>query len=408
MKKYIKKIKSNMCKKKIKNFEIIFIVLISILSGILIGQNFINNISTGTQIKIKDENFKKFIVNYEYIINNYYKELDGEDLVDSAIEGMMDSLDDPYSTVIDENESNTFSITLEGSYEGIGLQIAKKENGSIYVVSILKNSPASKSDIKVGDEIISINEKKTKNMEITDFSEFVTDNEIKEFKLVVLRDGDEKNIIINKSHIEISSVSSEIIEKNNKIIGYIYIGIFASNTYEQFKTELETLENEEIDALIIDVRSNSGGHLTSVDKILDLFLNKKQIMYQFQTNKQIEKIYGTGTEKKKQYDIVLLGDNNSASASEVLIAGLKDNFNYILIGEKTFGKGSVQEILPISNKVKYKITTKTWLTPKSKNLNDGGIKPDIELKLNEKYYETYLQEDDNQLNRAIQYIIEKK
>ena len=132
-------------------------------------------------------------------------------------------------------------------------------------------------------------------------------------------------------------------------------------------------------------------------------------MYQFQTNKKITKVHGTGNENKKNYEIVLLGDEASASASEVLIAGLKDNFNYKFVGKKTYGKGSVQEVMNLSTDLKAKITTKSWLTPNSVNLTEaGGIVPDIEVAMDNKYYETYSLDDDNQYNRAIDYIVNGK
>lgn len=139
--------------------------------------------------------------------------------------------------------------------------------------------------------------------------------------------------------------------------------------------------------------------------MLDLFLNSKQIMYQFESDGKIEKTYGKGNETKKTYEIVFLADENSASASELLISGLKDNFGYKLIGQKTYGKGSVQELVNLTEGSQYKITTKRWLTPNSKCLTDeGGIKPDIEVSLDKMYYETYEQKDDNQLQEAIKYI----
>ena len=184
----------------------------------------------------------------------------------------------------------------------------------------------------------------------------------------------------------------------------IYIGIFANNTCDQFKQKLGALEKEKIDYLIIDVRQNTGGHLTSVDGILDIFLNSKQVMYKFEQNKKVTSIYGTGKENKK-YEIVLLGDNSSASASEVLIAGLKENLNSKLIGKQTYGKGTVQEMVNLSDGTQYKITVKKWLTPKGNWINDTkGIKPDIDVDLSDKYYETGEIQDDTQLQAAFDYI----
>jgi len=204
--------------------------------------------------------------------------------------------------------------------------------------------------------------------------------------------------------VNIESVISKVYEENDKKIGYIYIGIFANNTYNQFKTELEELESQNIDSLIIDVRSNTGGHLTAVDGILDLFLNSNHIMYQFEQDAKVTSIYGTGKENKN-YEIVLLGDSISASASEVLIAGLRENLNSKFIGKKTYGKGTVQELITLSDGTQYKITVKKWLTPKGNWINETeGISPDIEIDLADKYFETGEDKDDSQLQKAIEYL----
>lgn len=399
-------LKEKMDKKSIKNLEAILFVTIALLVGILIGETFTKTNIITTEKKLSDKNLNKFIYNYEYILNNYYKEIDEDELINGAIKGMTEMLEDPYSIYMDEAESNNFSITLDGSYKGLGIQIAKEEKtGYMIVAGIIKNSPASKSDLKVGDKIISIDNKKAKDMSTSEFSEYVVSNKNNEFDLTVLRDEKEKSIKLIKNNITLTSVASEIINSENKKIGYIYIGIFANNTYNQFKEQLQKLEKDKIDALIIDVRGNSGGHLTAVDDILDLFLNSKQIMYQFKYNDKKEIVYGKGKENKKDYEIVFLADENSASASEVLVSGLKDNFGYTLVGKKTYGKGTVQELVDLKDNIQYKITTKKWLTPKSKCLSDdGGIVPDIEVSLNDKYYETYKNEDDNQLQAAIKYI----
>lgn len=402
----INNIKAKMNKRSIKNMEVILFVMIALLTGILIGETFTHTNVASKSAKLNDKNLNKFIYNYEYILNNYYKKLDPDELINSAIKGMTESLDDPYSVYMDETESNNFSITLDGSYKGLGLQIGKDEqSGYMIVTGILKNSPATKVDIKVGDKIVSINDKLSKDMKSSDFSSYVTSSKEDNFVLKLIRGDEEKTVTLKKDSIVLTSVTSKVYEVNNKKIGYIYIGIFANNTYVQFKNALEDLESKNIDSLIIDVRSNSGGHLTAVDNILDMFLNSKQIMYQFKQSGKVKATYGTGNENKKKYEIVLLADSNSASASEVLIAGLKDNFGYKLIGQKTYGKGSVQEMVNLSDGSQYKITTKKWLTPNSKCLtDDGGIIPDIEVKLDDKYYDTYEEKDDNQLQTAIDYL----
>ena len=387
--------------------EVIFLVLISLIVGFFSGTIVSKNKTIIYGNQINDKYLKEFVQNYQYILDNYYKEIDKEDLINSAISGMMESLDDPYSVYIDEERSNNFSITLDGSYKGLGIQIIKDTStGHMLITYVFKGSSAEEAGVLVGDEIVSINGKEAKEITASEFSNIIFNSKDNTFNIKLLRNEKYIDVILNKMTIELDSVSYELIKKEDKKIGYIYIGIFANNTYEQFKKNLEKLEKENIDSLIIDVRGNTGGHLLSVDQILDLFLGSNHVKYKFEQDGKITSIYGKGDENKN-YNIVLLGDSTSASASEMLIAGLKENLNSIFIGKKTYGKGTVQEMITLSDGSQYKITVKKWLTPKENWINNTeGILPDIEIDLDNKYFETYEDDDDSQLQAAINYIID--
>jgi carboxyl-terminal processing protease len=181
------------------------------------------------------------------------------------------------------------------------------------------------------------------------------------------------------------------------------VSIFAANTYKQFKEELEKLEKDKIDSLIIDLRGNGGGHLSSVTNMISLFLDSSHVIYQTQTKKETEKTYSTGNVTKK-YKIVLLCDDQSASASEVMMGALKDEYKATIIGTTSFGKGTVQELLTLPSDTQYKLTTKKWLTPNGTWVNGIGIKPDIEIKLSDEYIKNPSKENDNQLQEAIKYL----
>ena len=329
---------------------------------------------------VYDENLITFIDNYNYIINNYYKDVDKKQLVDDAIAGMMKTLDDPYSVYMSEEQTKNINIALNGEYKGLGLMISKDKDGNIIVASVFKNSAADKAGILEGDIIKKVNDTDIKDMEPSDFSNYVMKSTDNEFKMIIIREGEEKEITVTKSNVEIDSVSSKVIEENNHKIGYIYISMFAANTVEQFSKKLSALEKDEIDSLIIDVREDSGGYLTTVDLILKKFMTKKEVIYQLKKDKSVTKEFGKAKENKK-YKIILLGNENSASASELLIAGIRENYdNSIFIGKKTYGKGTAQEMVSLDTNNKYKITTKKWLTPKGNWINDTeGIIPDIEV-----------------------------
>ena len=392
-------------KRKFSKSEMFLLVIMSLLIGICIGALFRQTNIITKSTSYKNKYVKELVENYEYIINNYYNEIDEQTLVNSAISGMMESLDDPYSVYFDESDSNNFSITLDGSYEGIGVQVTKdEETGEIIVVAVLKNSSASESGVKAGDRILAIDDIESSKISVEEFSSFIKTSDKKQFKLKIKREDEIFDIKLIRKSITLDSVTSEVIEKNDKKIGYIYIGIFANNTYFQFKEALDKLEKQKINSLIIDVRDNTGGHLTAVDSILDIFLTDKQKMYGFDQNKKITYTYGTGKDSKK-YEIVLLGNEISASASEVLIAGLKENLNSKFFGKKTYGKGTVQELVTLSDGTQYKITIKKWLTPKGNWINETeGIEPDEVVELDDKYFTTFKMEDDTQLNYAIDYL----
>lgn len=400
-------VKSKACKKEFSTSETILLVVAALMIGLSIGYLFNKN-KIEEKAVISDQYLNSFVDNYNYILNNYYEEIDKEDLINSAIAGMMESLDDPYSVYFNEEETDTFTMALDGSYQGIGIQFLKDETtGYMLVTAIIKGSPAEEAGILPGDMIISIDDANASDLTASEFSDIIKKGTKANYILKVLRNEEQLEIDLTRRLVTLNSVSSEIYEENGKKIGYIYIGIFANNTFEQFKSELEKLESEKIDYLILDVRGNTGGHLTAVDEILDLFLNKNHVMYKFEQNENIMPIYGSGNELKK-YEIVLLGDETSASASEVLIAGLKENLKSTFIGKKTYGKGTVQELITLSDGTQYKITVKKWLTPQGNWINDSeGIIPDIEVELGEKYYETHEQSDDEQLKKALEYIKDK-
>ena len=392
-------------KKKIGVFETIILLIIAVTVSMSLGMIIVGN-KKPVEKQVKDKYLETFITNYNYIVDNYYEEVDKEKLINDAIAGMMNTLNDPYSTYISDDESNNFNINLQGNYKGLGVSIVKDpETKYIMVYYTFKNSPADRAGLQTGDLIKSINGEITTEVDTSEFSKKILESNEIEYTFTIIRGEEEFDVTLAKENIEIDSVQSEIIEKEGKKIGYIYLSIFASNTASQFKSKLLELEKEGIDSLIIDVRSNTGGHLTAVEEILKSLLTQNQITYKVDDNGKIEEYYGSLKENKK-YEIVLLGNEYSASASEVLILSLKDNLDSKFIGIKTYGKGTVQELITLTNGAQYKITTKKWLSPKGTWVNENeGIDPDIEVQLNEKYYQTYDREDDNQLQTAIDYII---
>ncbi len=382
-------------------FEVILIsviiALIFSLIGYFIGKktNFENgDYSTATK------EIQKFIEEYNYVLENYYGEIDKEELISGAIKGMLSSLDE-YSQFVDE-DSNNFSITLEGEYEGLGVGISLTTENEIIISTIYPNSPAEKAGLKIYDVITKFNDENVEGLTTSDLVDKISNNE--NIKLTILRGTEELNFELKKEKIVIQSVHSEM-EENN--IGYIKVDVFANNTYSQFQKALIELENNNMKSLIIDLRGNSGGHLLAVENMLSLFMNDTHVIYQTEDKDGTEKIYSTGN-KDKEYNIVILQNSGSASASEVMATSLREQLGAYIIGNTSYGKGTVQNLQTISGIGQYKVTTKKWLTSNGEWINEVGVKPDLEVSLSEDYYKNPILENDDQYQTAIKYLNEKE
>ena len=383
-----------------KTKEVVILLLLTTVISLAMGGIVTYNVVLKGE-KVDDE-LQDFITNYDYIVDNYYGDVDKTELVDSAIAGMLSTLD-KNSAYVGGTDTN-FSIYLEGTYEGTGIQVYNDDNGNIVVYSVFGGSPASKAGLKEDDIIIKVNDKDTTNMSIDEFSKLVKDQNGK-FNITYKRGDSEKTVQLKVDTIEIQSVSSKVINKDNKKIGYIRTTIFANNTYEQFKKELDKLEDEGIDGLVIDLRGNSGGHLSAAEQIISLFLDSSHPIYQIKSKDSQNIYYSTGN-KTKDYKISVLIDSNSASASEVVTSALAEQYGAKTVGKKSYGKGTVQELQTLSDGDQYKLTTKSWLTSKGEVIDGKGIEPDYDVTLSDEYLENPTDESDNQLQKAIEVILE--
>ena len=378
------------------SLEVIIMIMISILFGGIMGSLLIMN-----RAKTTDEHLEEFYSTYNDIIHEYYKDLDKDELIDAAIEGMVNHLDDPYSTFMNSKETESFNTTVNGQYKGIGVTIGLVEKRPT-VIEMFDSSPAKEAGVEVGDVIVKINDKSVKDKSIDKIVEMIKDKN--KVKLVMLRGDKEHTFEVKLKDVVIPSVSGEIIEKDNQKIGRISVSVFAANTYVQFINELTKLEKNKIDSLIIDVRDNPGGHLAQVSKVLSLFLDKKKIIYQIKANNKKTKYYAT-TSDKRNYKIAVLINKNSASASEILAGAMKESYGATIVGMTSYGKGTVQKEYSLTTGSSVKYTTEEWLTPKGNSINKKGIKPDIEVELGEEYKNDPKNENDNQLQTALDSLI---
>ena len=381
-----------------KTKEVVCLLLVTAIIGLVMGGLVTYNISLkGARV---DDELQEFIENYDYVVDNYYGDVDKTKLIDSAIAGMLNSLDNN-SAYVGGSDSN-FSIFLEGNYEGAGIQITINDDNDIVIYSVFDGTSASKAGLKSGDIIVKINDKDTTGMSLEDFSKIVKEQE-GYFTITYKRDGAEYKAKLKTSKVELKSVSSKMMERDNKKIGYIRLTIFASNSDEQFKKALDELEDKGIDGLVIDLRGNSGGHLITAENIISMFLDSTHPIYQIKSKDGQKKYYSNGKETKK-YKIAVLIDSSSASASEVVTSALKEQYGATVVGENSYGKGTVQELQTLPDGEQYKLTTKSWLTSSGKVIDKKGIEPDYAITLNNEYFEDPTDENDNQLQKALEVI----
>lgn len=387
--------------------EVILIMIITLIIGGFLGgfvNQFVNKTTKQDSTMVSDE-FQEFLNTYEDIKENYYEEIDEGKMLSAGIKGMTEYLGDKYSVYMDEEETEDFNEQVEGKYVGIGTEIMQLEDGSVVVSNPFEGSPAAKAGLQAGDVIIRINDTDVTGMSSSEVSNLIKKSSDSTVDITVKRENEELTFTVQRETIEIESVDSSVFQMNNKKVGYIYISIFAANTDEQFEKALTALEEEKIDSLVIDVRSNSGGYLDCVTDIASLFLGKGKVIYQLDTKGIIEKVYDE-TKEKRDYPIAVLINSSSASASEILAAALKESYGAEVIGVNSYGKGTVQRAYQLESGATVKYTIQKWLTPEGNWINEVGVEPTLRVEMNPDYYQNPSDDTDNQLQEALKKVTE--
>ena len=374
--------------------EVIIIVLITVIvvsvsSGLLIFNNY-ENLSFNKENE-NSKYIKEFEQSYNKITEDYLERIDKQELIDAAIEGMFNYLGDPYSSYLNEEETEELTEKLQGTYDGIGIEITDDTNG-ITVVRVFEG-PAKEAGVKKGDIITKIDDENLSEKNASYLSNYIKYKSQDKVTLTVTRDNKNKEIKISKKEIDYPSVSSDKYGDT----GYIYLNTFAKTTASQFEDALKDLEKDGIKNLVLDLRGNTGGYLNTAFDIAEQFLPKGKVVYQLQEKGKKTK-YKTTKANKKDYELVILIDGRSASASEVLALALKGNYKATLVGEKSYGKGSVQQTSELDNGSMVKYTTAKWLSPKGESIDGVGITPDVNI-----IYSSINDEGiDNQLEKALE------
>ena len=335
----------------------------------------------------------------EKINKEYVDEINQSDSMDSAINGLLQSLD-PYSGYMSPEIFNEMQTETSGEFGGLGIEVTM-ESGVVKVISPIDDTPASKAGIKAGDYIVKINDIQVQGKSLSEAVELMRGPVGSSIELTVRRRGEKKALTFNVTReiIQIKSVKAELLEKN---IGYIRLTSFNENSAEQIKKEINKFEkNENLKSYILDLRNNPGGLLSQAIKISDFFLDNGEIV-STKSRQQSEnrKWFAKKGDLTKGKTILVLINYGSASASEIVAGALKDHKRAILIGENSYGKGSVQSIIPLKNKGAIRLTVAKYYLPSGKSISEVGVSPDIEIDEESDEFKIRT-ETDNQLNYAI-------
>lgn len=360
----------------------------------------VNTNKTEVSYSKTKKGFDSLYETYDTIMSEYYKDVDSDKLIEGAINGMLESLDDEHTMYFDKKSKEEFDSELSGNYYGIGAQIQLTSDETIKITKVFDDSPAKKAGLKEEDVFVSVDGTSVKGKNATEVANMLKSDSVKTSTIVVKRNDKELTFKVTKENITLFSVSSEMLDNNGKNVGYLSVSIFGQKTYSQFKDALTKLEKQDMDSLIIDLRGNTGGYLSTVTNMLEEFIDKGNVIYQIQSSSGVKQ-YKTVKASEKKYKIVVLIDGGSASASEIMSAAMKEVYGATLIGQTTYGKGTVQTTKNLSNGSMIKYTIEKWLTPSGKNIDKEGIKPDYEVELGDSYKNNPTKENDAQLQKAL-------
>ena len=341
------------------------------------------------------------LAKYKEIINKYYLgEVDEEKLKEGAIKGYIEGLDDPYTEYISKEEMEEYMEDTLGNYVGIGIYMtADKKSDKVKVLSPIKDSPAEKAGIEPGDIIVSVNGKTYNSSEMSTMTNDIKGEEGTEVEITILRGTETKEFKIKREKIKVNPVESKVLENN---IGYIKFTSFDETTAEDFKTKYEELKKSKIKSLIIDLRNNGGGLVDQALKIADYMTEKDSVLLYEVDKKGNEEVKKSENNPIISESVIILTNENTASASEILAGALKDLGKAKIVGTKTYGKGVIQQILSVKDGSGIKLTVEEYQTPNRNKINKIGIEPDetVELPSDVESVINVPEEKDTQLQKA--------
>lgn len=317
---------------------------------------------------------------YQTIQENYFDKVDQKSLVDGAIVGMTKALDDPYSDYFVGETASDLNDTISGSFEGIGAILMIKDEQVTIAEPPIKESPAEKSQLQVGDIITKVDKKEVADLPLSEVVKLIKGKAGTTVNLAILREGKTFSVPVTREKLAANTVSGKL-SKEDETIGIVTISSFSEHTNKEVMTTVKDLRKEGAKSWIIDLRQNPGGLLDQAAKISSMFLKDKEVIVKFEDKHKKQQQLRASKELDQGFKVTepvrVLIDSNSASASEIVAAALNESADIPLIGEQSFGKGTVQTVQPLASDSDLKLTTSKWLTPTGKWIHKKGLKPTI-------------------------------
>jgi carboxyl-terminal processing protease len=382
---------------------VIIVATITFVTTTMLMYQYMGNKVQYITVSSRDDTIATTLASFRKIIDQkFLGDVDEEKLLESTIKGYINGLDDPYTEYMTKEEMEEFTADVMGNFTGIGIYLTKNtETNEIVVISPIKDTPAYNAGILSGDVITKVDGVSYTGDELTEATNKIKGEVGTTVSLEIKRNDTTLNLEITRENIKINHVEGKVLENN---IGYIEFNTFDEGCADEFKEQLETLQSQNITSLIIDIRNNGGGLVDEALQIADYIVDKGNVLLITTDKNDNEEITKAEIDPIIDMPIVLLINESSASASEILAGALKDNGKVTIVGETSYGKGVIQELLTLTDGSGLKITTNEYYTPNRNKINGIGITPDIEVELSDEAKEQLVldEKDDTQLQKAIE------
>ena len=349
----------------------------------------------GNQVLSQNIDFGQVEKTYDILKTKFDGKLDSAKLQDGLQKGLVDAAGDPYTVFLSQKEAEEFNSDLNGEFSGIGAELGKRDQ-KLVVMAPLEGQPAKKAGVRAGDIIAKIGDEETTNFTIDQAVNKIRGKAGTDIKLSLIRGDELIELTVTRASISIPSVKSEILEGN---IGYLQLSRFSDDTTELATKAAQDFKAKKVKGIVLDVRNNGGGLLSTAVDVSSLWLNDKVVVSEKEGGKTTNVLRTGNSPILEGIPTKMLINEGSASASEILAGALRDNGAAELVGTKSFGKGSVQELVDLPGGAKLKVTVARWFTPKDKNIDKAGIEPSVKVELTP---EDFKQDKDPQKAKAIE------